>query len=406
MSFTYSTSNLPKQPFINNEFVDVVGPKRFSLYNAANGELVADDVPIAGQEEVDLAVRCAEAAFKEWKAISPADRRRMMMRLADLIEEHGAILGELGRCTIGTSPEITKFEISSAADGLRYYAGWIDKFSGEALPQHDGFLKIIQHEPLGVTAGITPWNGPLIPIGVKVAPALATGNCFILKPSEKAPFSSLALGPLIKEAGFPPGVFQVLVGDGSTGALLASHMRVRKITFTGSSATGKKIQEMAAKSNLKRVTLELGGKSPSVVFDDCDIDNAVRWAVKGITINTGQVCIASSRLYIQDGVYDKFIKKYVQAMQDAASTVGDPNDPETKIGPLADEQQFKRVMSFIQKGQEGQGSLLVGGSRKGNKVRLLARPSSRCVVIGSNIRTGLLCRANSIWRRGHRFRHS
>ncbi|KAF5240690.1 hypothetical protein FAUST_4216 [Fusarium austroamericanum] len=369
MLIPYSKSNVPRQQFINNEFIDVAGSQRFSLFNPKDGSLVADDLPIAGTADVDVAVKCAEDAFKTWRTTQPANRRRMMLRLADLIEEHADILGELGRCTIGTSPSIAKLEISSAVDGLRYYAGWIDKFTGEAIPQHDGFLKIVQHEPLGVTAGITPWNGPLIPIGMKAAPALATGNCFILKPSEKAPFSSLALGPLIKEAGFTPGVFQVLLGDGSTGALLASHMRIRKITFTGSSATGKKIQEMAAKSNLKRVTLELGGKSPAVVFDDCDIDNAVKWLVQGITINTGQVCIASSRLYIQEGIYDKFVDEYAKAMKDAASAIGDPDDPATGLGPLADETQFERVMSFIQKGVDGQGSLLVGGSRVGEKVR-------------------------------------
>jgi aldehyde dehydrogenase (NAD+) len=157
-------------------------------------------------------------------------------------------------------------------------------------------MKIVRNEPLGVCAGIIPWNGPIGNVGLKAGPALATGNCFILKPSEKTPFAALALLPLIKEAGFPPGVFQILSGDGSTGALLASHMRVRKVSFTGSIPTGKKIQEMAAKSNLKRVTLELGGKSPAVVFDDCNLENAVNWTVNAITGHSGQVCFAASRV--------------------------------------------------------------------------------------------------------------
>ena len=231
----------------------------------------------------------------------------------------------------------------------------------------------MRNEPLGVTAGIVPWNGPLGTIGLKAAPALATGNCFILKPSEKTPFASLALGPLIKEAGFPPGVLQVLSGDGSTGALIASHMRIRKVSFTGSIATGKRIQEMAAKSNLKRVTLELGGKSPAVVFDDCDLDNAVTWTANAITANTGQVCFAASRVYVQEGIYDKFIAKYKQAMQDKVKTIGDPDAEGTVMGPLVDEAQFKRVAGFIERGQKGQGKLLVGGQRVGDKVSLAIR---------------------------------
>lgn len=251
---------------------------------------------------------------------------------------------------------------------FRYNAGWIDKFGGESWPQDDGFLKIVRNEPLGVTAGIVPWNGPLGTVGLKAGPALATGNCFILKPSEKTPFGALALGHLIKEAGFPPGVFQVITGDGSTGALIASHMRVRKVSFTGSIPTGKKIQEMAAKSNLKRVTLELGGKSPAVVFDDCNLENAVTWTANAITANTGQVCFAASRVYVQEGIYEKFIEKYKAAMQAKAKGVGDPDEATTSLGPLVDEAQFNRVRGFIERGQQGQGKLLVGGQRIGEKV--------------------------------------
>jgi len=213
-----------------------------------------------------------------------------------------------------------------------------------------------------------PWNGPLGSVGLKAGPALATGNVFILKPSEKTPFAALALGPLIKEAGFPPGVFQVLSGDGSTGALLASHMRVRKVSFTGSVATGKKIQEMAARSNLKRVTLELGGKSPAVVFDDCNLENAVTWTVNAIAANTGQVCFAATRVYVQEGIYDEFIKRYKQGMQDKIKGIGDPDDEATLMGPLVDKAQFDRVNGFIERGQKGQGKLLTGGRRVGEKV--------------------------------------
>jgi len=262
---TFSKSNLPKQLIINNEYVDSKNSKKLTVHNPKDGSLIADDVPLAGEYDVDAAVAAAEKAFPAWKATPPTKRRDMLLKFADLIEQNTQSLSELTRITLGAPhASFGGFEISLCAETLRYNAGWADKFAGESYPQEDGFLKIVRNEPLGVTAGIVPWNAPIGNVGLKAGPALATGNCFILKPSEKTPFAALALLPLIKEAGFPPGVFQVLTGDGSTGALLASHMRVRKVSFTGSIPTGKKIQEMAAKSNLKRVTLELGGKSPAV----------------------------------------------------------------------------------------------------------------------------------------------
>lgn len=292
-----------------------------------------------------------------------------MNKLADLIEENAMDLAALTRTTLGAPfGSFGSFEIKLAAEGFRYFGGWTDKFPGESYPQEDGFLKIVRNEPLGVTCGIIPWNGPLGNIGMKAGPALATGNCFILKPSEKTPFAALALGVLIKEAGFPPGVFQIISGDGSTGALLASHMRVRKVSFTGSTTTGRRIQEMAAKSNLKRVTLELGGKSPAVVFDDCNLDNAVTWCANAITANTGQVCFAASRVYVQEGIYPKFVELYKKAMAEKAKTVGDPDVESTTIGPLVDKMQYDRVTGFIERGRS-QGNLLVGGANLGDKVR-------------------------------------
>lgn len=259
---------------------------------------------------------------------------------------------------------LLRCKLCQADSGVR----WTDKFAGESYPQEDGFLKIVRNEPLGVTAGIIPWNGPIGNVGLKAGPALATGNCFILKPSEKTPFAALALLPLIKEAGFPPGVFQILSGDGTTGALLASHMRVRKVSFTGSIPTGKKIQEMAAKSNLKRVTLELGGKSPAVVFNDCNLDNAVTWTVNAITGHSGQVCFAASRVYVQEGIYDKFIEKYKEAFEERTKALGDPDSESTLMGPLVDEAQFKRVTGFIERGKSYEaGTLLTGGARVGDK---------------------------------------
>ncbi|TPX07217.1 uncharacterized protein E0L32_010811 [Thyridium curvatum] len=363
----FNKDNLCKKLFINNEYVESKNAKKLELRNPKDGSLVADDVALAGEADVDAAVAAAEAAFPAWRKVSPTARRDMMYRLADLIEENGEAFAAMTRLTLGAPfGSFGSFEINLCAEGFRYYGAWVDKFSGETYPQDDGFLKIVRNEPLGVTAGIIPWNGPMGNVGMKAGPALATGNCFILKPSEKTPFSALALGALIREAGFPPGVFQVLSGDGGTGALIASHMRVRKVSFTGSTATGRRIQEMAARSNLKRVTLELGGKSPAVVFDDCNLENAVSWCANAITANTGQVCFAASRVYVQEGVYDKFVAAYKKLMEDKAAVVGDPEAESTVLGPLVDKAQFDRVRGFLERGRS-QGSLLVGGGTIGDK---------------------------------------
>lgn len=209
-AFAFNKDNLPKQLVINNEYVDSKNSKKLSVYNPKNGDLIADDVPLAGEQDVDEAVAAAEKAFPAWKSTLPSKRRDMLNKLADLIEENGRELGELTRITLGAPwGSFGSFELSMCAETLRYNAGWTDKFAGEAYPQEDGFIKIVRNEPLGVVAGIIPWNGPIGNVGLKAGPALATGNCFILKPSEKTPFAALALLPLIKEAGFPPGVFQV-----------------------------------------------------------------------------------------------------------------------------------------------------------------------------------------------------
>ena len=268
-AFEFSAKNLPLQLFINNEYVDAKSNKFLTVYNPKDESLVSDKVPLAGEQDVDAAVAAAEAALPAWKNVTATRRREIMLKFADLLMEHVDALAELTRITLGApAGSFGAFEIGLAAEAFRYNAGWCDKFLGESVPQENGFLQITRNEPLGVTAGTVPWTGPLGLVGLKAAPAFATCNCFILKPSEKTPFAAAALGPLIKEAGFPAGVFQILTGDGSTGALLASHMRIRKVSFTGSIPTGKKIQQMASQSNLKRVTLELGGKSPTVVFDD------------------------------------------------------------------------------------------------------------------------------------------
>lgn len=363
------SKSLPKQIFLNNEYVSSSNTKTLTVYNPADGSLIASDVPLAGQKDVDEAVDYATTAFTKgpWRDLGPAARRATLLKFASLLRAHANRLAELTRITLGMPFEaFGKFEVDLTADLFDYYAGWIDKYAGESYPAEDGFYKIVRNEPLGVCAGIIPWNTPLASAALKAAPALSMGNCFILKTSEKTPFAGLALGTLIKEAGFPPGVFQVLSGDGSTGALLASHMKVKKVSFTGSVSTGKKVQQAAAASNLKRVTLELGGKSPAIVFDDANLDNAVAWCANGLAANTGQICFATTRVYVQEGIYKKFIAAYKAAIEEKQQKTGDPANSATQLGPVVDEGQFNRVLGFIHRGQsEKQGTLLTGGKRIG-----------------------------------------
>ncbi|KAK7408106.1 hypothetical protein QQX98_009697 [Neonectria punicea] len=367
LKIPHNRDNVPKLLFINNKYVESKNSRKLAVHNPSDDSLVADDVALAGEEDVDRAVAAASAAFRTWRNAPAKTRRDCMLKLADLIGANGNTFAELTRITLGAPfGSFGSFEINLACEGFRYFAGYADKFSGETFPADDGFLKIVTNEPLGVTCGIVPWNGPLGNIGMKAGPALATGNTFILKPSEKTPFAALALGTLIEKAGFPPGVFQILSGDGSTGALLASHMKINKVSFTGSTVTGRKIQEMSAKSNLKRVTLELGGKSPAVVFDDCDFENAVAWCANAITANTGQVCFAASRVYVQEGVYDRFVTAYKAAMEEKARGAGHPDAKDTTLGPLVDKAQYERVKGFIERGRS-QGNLITGGGRIGDK---------------------------------------
>ncbi|KAJ4106148.1 hypothetical protein NW761_000016 [Fusarium oxysporum] len=360
------------QLFINNKYVDCHNSKHVTVHNPATGELISDRIPVAGNEDVDEAVACANEAFKPnspWRQMTHTERREILLKFADLLEANEERLAYLTRLTLG-APYLPfgKSEIGTAIGCFRYYAGWVDKHAGQSFPADDGFYKIVRNEPLGVVAGIIPWNGPLASVGLKAAPALATGNVFILKPSEKTPFMAAELGKLVLEAGFPPGVFQVLTGDGSTGAALASHMRVAKVSFTGSIPTGKIVQVLAAQSNLKRVTLELGGKSPAVVFDDANLENAVKWAVNALVTNSGQICFAATRVFVQSRIYDKFVAAYVERLKEKKEVLGDPEAPGTEIGPVVDKAQYDRIMGIISSAKENNdGKVLTGGQRVGEK---------------------------------------
>ncbi|KAL2858424.1 aldehyde dehydrogenase domain-containing protein [Aspergillus pseudoustus] len=352
--------------YINGSYITPKSGQTYTLYNPSDASIVSEQIPIAGQEDVDSAVAAAEEAFHgEWSKFSGAQRSACLRNLAQLLDEEDRLIKILTLDSLSTGNPVSIIptrEKTYIMGQLLYYAGWTDKLRGDYFPDDDGFVKLVRHEPLGVCAGINPFNAPAATLIMKAAPCLATGNTLILKPSEQSPLGSLAIAPLFEAAGFPKGVFQVLTGAGDTGALLASHMRIRKISFTGSVATGKKIQIAAAQSNLKRVTLELGGKSPAVVFEDANIENALTWTINGILARSGQVCVAASRVYVQRSIADKFIEEYKTRMKAAVEKLGDPLDTATALGPLVNKAAFERVTKMIERGKN-EAELVVGGVR-------------------------------------------
>jgi acyl-CoA reductase-like NAD-dependent aldehyde dehydrogenase len=298
-------------------------------------------------------------------------RRDLMLKLADLIERDRAYLEELEALDNG-KPLGREGQYGAAADlhltiqHYRYYAGWADKLQGSTIPVDGNVFCYTRKEPVGVCGCIIPWNFPLAMQAWKMGPALAAGNTVVLKTSEKTPLSALYICKLIKEAGFPPGVVNTLPGYGPTaGKHLACHADVDKIAFTGSTAVGFKIQQYAATSNLKKVSLELGGKSPLIVFDDADVDEAVSVAHTGLFLNQGQACCAGSRVFVQEGIYDKFVAAAVKKAQ--AIRVGAYTEVDIEQGPQVDHLQHKSVMGYIAKGKEEGATLALGGSRHGDK---------------------------------------
>ncbi|KAF9886961.1 hypothetical protein FE257_010702 [Aspergillus nanangensis] len=324
---------------------------------------VCDDVHVALEDDVNTAVLAAQKAFPSWAAILSNDRAKILWKFDDLIEQHADELADLEALCGGKPKGVFKgFEIPMTSGAWRYYAGWCDKLEGGSFPQDNGFMKIVRREPIGVCAAINAFNGPLVMTALKGAPALAAGNTIIIKSSEKSPLSSIYLGKLANEAGIPPGVINFISGAGPTGALLASHMDIRKISFTGSTGTGKRIAQAAAASNLKKVSLELGGKSPSIVFADANLDIAVKWCTQGVVGNSGQVCIASSRVYVHESIRDRFVDALKAAFEASQAGFGDPSDANTHLPPLIDNLQFERVSKIIEEGKR-ENTLVTGGCR-------------------------------------------
>ncbi len=352
----------PGKLFIGGKWVDSAGGKTFETINPATGESITQ-VYEASEKDVDLAVEAARKALEgPWKKFSAADRGKILWKIGDLILKYAEELSYLETLDSGkTIFESSKVDIPFTADVFYYYAGWADKIQGETIPVRGNFFNYTLREPVGVVGQIIPWNFPLNLASWKVAPALACGNTVILKPAEQTPLTALKLGEICQEAGLPDGVVNVLTGHGpTTGAALVKHPGVDKIAFTGSHLTGQEIMCTASHS-LKKVSLELGGKSPNIVLADSDIEPAIRGALNGIFYNKGEVCSAGSRLFVQEEIHDQFMEKLVEKAN--GFKVGDPFDPKTRVGPLVSEEQMKKVLSYIDSGKKESAKLLTGGER-------------------------------------------
>ena len=353
---------------IGNRWVASASGKTFATINPSTGEEICE-VAEADAADVEQAVRAARSAFEHgpWRSMRASERGRLLHRLADLIESNGDELARLESLDNGKPVSVAKaVDVAKTVACYRYFAGWADKVHGKTIPIDGDFLCYTRHEPIGVVGQIIAWNFPMLMMAWKLAPALATGNTVVLKPAEQTPLTALRIGELILEAGFPEGVVNVVPGFGPTaGAAIASHMDVDKVAFTGSTEVGHLIMEAAAKSNLKPVTLELGGKSPNIIFADVDLDAAVEGAHMGLFSNQGQSCCAGSRVFVEETIYDQFVERSIARA--SKRIVGDPFDPRTELGPLVDQTQFDKVMGYVESGRNERATLACGGNRIGNR---------------------------------------
>jgi aldehyde dehydrogenase (NAD+) len=357
-----------QQMLVGGKWVDSVSGKAFATLNPATGETICE-VAEGDKADIDLAVKAARKAFESgpWPKLSAAERGRLLYKLADAVEAHKDELAALETLDNGKPVrDSLNADLPLTIKCYRYYAGWADKIHGKTIPIEGPYACYTRHEPMGVVGQIIPWNFPLLMQAWKWAPALACGNTIVLKPAEQTPLSALRVAQLAQEVGFPDGVLNVVPGFGPTaGAALSGHMDVDKVAFTGETRTGQIVMEAAARSNLKRVSLELGGKSPNIVFADADIDAAIEGAYFGLFFNQGQCCCAGSRLLVEEKIYDLFVEKLVAKAK--SQNVGDPFDLATTQGPQVSEEQFNRVLGYIDAGKKDGAKLLTGGDRCGSK---------------------------------------
>ncbi|KAK4463596.1 putative aldehyde dehydrogenase [Cladorrhinum samala] len=362
MATNWETTPIRPKLLINGELVEASDGKTFQVYNPATRE-VSSEVPEATVDDTNRAVAAAKAAFPAWSALGPAKRAVYLKKLAALIREHKDELARLDAITMGM-PVSSHHFAESAATQFGYYAEAWPHIQGQASVNTPGHVTFTLRQPYGVVALIIPWNVPVHFLATKSAPALITGNTVVLKSSEKAPLAVARIAELVQEAGFPPGVFNIISGHGvPSGQVLSRHNDVRALSFTGSSRTGKLIQEEAARTNLKKVILELGGKSPAIVFDDADLDNAVKKTQFSIQYNSGQVCMANSRIYVHKSVAQGFVDAFKKHYT-AVAKAGNPLERDTNQGPQADEVQYNQVMRYIDEGKKSGGELVLGGSGK------------------------------------------
>ncbi|HEV8027632.1 MAG TPA: aldehyde dehydrogenase family protein [Stellaceae bacterium] len=353
---------------IDGKLVDAASGKTFAVYNPATGTLLAQ-VAEADAEDVNRAVAAARRAFDEgpWSKMSPSDRGKLLWKLADLVEQNSDELAEIESIDNGKPVAVARMaDVPLAVDMFRYMAGWATKITGSTIPLSfpGEFLSYTMREPVGVVGQIIPWNFPLLMAAWKLAPALAAGCTVVLKAAEQTPLSALRLAELVLEAGFPAGVVNILAGFGETaGAALAAHDQVDKVAFTGSTEVGKLIVKAAA-GNLKKVSLELGGKSPAIVFPDADLERAIPGTAMGIFFNQGETCCAGSRLFAHKDVFDRVLDGVCGVAQ--SIKVGPGLDPATQMGPLVSDEQFTRVTGYIDSGRKDGAQIVTGGTRAGN----------------------------------------
>ncbi len=362
MSSTQPAQTTPRryQLFIDGHFVDAESGKTFKSPNPATGETFAE-VAEADKADVDKAVAAARKALDgKWSKMSARDRGRLLYRLSQLIEQHAGELAELETSDNGKPiKESTYIDLPGVVENFEYFAGWPTKIEGETIPVPGQMFNYTLREPVGVCGQIIPWNFPLLMAAWKLAPALACGNTVVLKPAEQTPVTAVELAKLIQEAGFPEGVVNIIPGFGETaGAALASHPGIDKIAFTGSTEIGKLIAKSAA-ANLTKVSLELGGKAPNVIFADADLDQAVNGAMMGIFFNQGQVCCAGSRVFIEEKVKDEFLARFKEKAE--RITVGDPMDKATLMGPQVSMEQLNKIRSYVGIAREEGARVFSGG---------------------------------------------
>ncbi|XP_063311341.1 aldehyde dehydrogenase X, mitochondrial [Pelobates fuscus] len=378
LSVSYSVSAIPKpllkpavfynKLFINNEWRNATSGKIFPTIDPSTGGVITH-VAKANKDDVDLAVKAAKEAFQlgsPWRCMDASQRGQLLNCLADLIERDRIYLASLETLDNG-KPFAASYagDLDQVIKVYRYYSGFADKLHGKTIPMDGNYFCYTRHEPVGVCGQIIPWNFPLVMQGWKLAPALAAGNTVVMKVAEQTPLSALYIASLIKEAGFPPGVVNILTGYGPTaGAAIARHKDIDKIAFTGSTEVGRLIQQAAGETNLKRVTLELGGKSPCIVFADADLELAVDQCHEAAFFNMGQCCSAGSRTFVEDSIYSAFVERSIEKANERK--IGNPFMIDTKHGPQVDKDQFDKIFNYIKSGKRDGAKLMCGGERYGD----------------------------------------